>query len=90
MPAPAGLTRWAFARNDIIRIETDIDDPGETAMIEQVGRIDQFVLMHSARTDRWRDFTDLVAAGPQGVETGQPLRLPGRWRRSRNNTAASW
>ena len=29
-------------------------------MNDQAGRIDQFVLMHSARTDRWRDITHLA------------------------------
>jgi len=44
-------------------------------MIGQPGRIDQFLLLHSARSDNWREMTVLA----EGWHAGPRIEKTGRW-----------
>jgi arginine decarboxylase len=59
----------------------------EREMPSKTAQIDQFLLIHSARADNWRELTTLADAWATGHGDRAPWkrRCP-RWRRSRNTT----
>jgi hypothetical protein len=57
-------------------------------MSNKTAQIDQFLLIHSARADNWRELTTLADAWAtgHGEQGDRWKRRSPRWRRSRNIT----